>query len=132
MLNEGNQIHNFISSSGYGTVINKGSCSDFLTSYGSGSSSTSQNVTVPLVPVQVPQRWAHKVHVSLPVFGSCSQQAIRYSKLELWTATPHVHDDRPWGSSKKSPWFLTKGKVLRKRLFFLNLKVLRKVLDVNQ
>jgi hypothetical protein len=36
MLNEGNQIHIFISSSG----------SDFLTSYGSGS--TSQKVTVPV------------------------------------------------------------------------------------
>jgi len=50
MLNEGNQIHNFISSSG----------SDFLTSYRSGSGSTSQNVTVPTVPtvpVPVPQRW---------------------------------------------------------------------------
>jgi hypothetical protein len=48
MLNEGNQIHNFISGSG----------SDFLTSYGSGSSSgsTSQKVTVHTVPVQVPQR----------------------------------------------------------------------------
>jgi hypothetical protein len=34
-------IHNFISSSG----------SDFLTSYGSGSGSTSQKVTVPMVPV---------------------------------------------------------------------------------
>jgi hypothetical protein len=41
MLNEGNQIHNFISSSGSGTIIN----------YGSGS--TSQKVTV---PVPVPQR----------------------------------------------------------------------------
>jgi hypothetical protein len=30
-------IHNFISSSGSGTVINYGSGSDFLTSYGSGS-----------------------------------------------------------------------------------------------
>jgi hypothetical protein len=39
MLNEGNQIHNFISSSG----------SDFLTNYGSGS--TSQKVTVPTVSV---------------------------------------------------------------------------------
>ncbi len=46
-LYEGNQIHNFISSSGYGTVINYGSISDFLTSYGSGS--TSKKVTVPLV-----------------------------------------------------------------------------------
>ncbi len=46
-------IHNFISSSGSGTVINYGSGSDFLTSYGSGS--TSQKVTVPTVPVPVPQ-----------------------------------------------------------------------------
>jgi hypothetical protein len=53
MFNEGNQIHNFISSSGSGTVTNYGSGSDFLTSYGSGS--TSQKVTVPTVPVPVPQ-----------------------------------------------------------------------------
>ncbi len=58
MFNEGNQIHNFISSSGSGTIINygSGSGSDFLTSYGSGygSGSTSQKVTVPTVPVPVP------------------------------------------------------------------------------
>jgi hypothetical protein len=41
MLNEGNQIHNFISSSGSGTVINYGSGSDFLVNYGSGSGSGS-------------------------------------------------------------------------------------------
>jgi hypothetical protein len=52
MFNEGNQIHNFMSSSGSGTVTNYGSGSDFLTSYGSGS--TSQKVTVPTVPVPVP------------------------------------------------------------------------------
>jgi hypothetical protein len=43
MFNEGNQIPNFMSSSGSGTVINYGSGSDFLTSYGSygsGSGST--------------------------------------------------------------------------------------------
>jgi hypothetical protein len=51
MLNKENQIHNFISSSGSGTEINYGS--DFLTSYGSGS--TSQKVTVPTVPI--PQHW---------------------------------------------------------------------------
>ncbi len=55
MLNEGNQIHNFMSSSGSGTVINYGSGFDFLTSYCSGSGSTSQKVTVPTVPVPVPQ-----------------------------------------------------------------------------
>ena len=56
MFNEGNQIQNFISSSG--TVINYGSGSDFLTSQGSGygSGSTSQKVTVPTVPVPVPQQ----------------------------------------------------------------------------
>jgi hypothetical protein len=38
MLNERNQMHNFVSSSGSGTVINygSGSGSDFLTSSGSG------------------------------------------------------------------------------------------------
>ncbi len=57
MFNEGNHIHNFMSSSGSGTVINYGSGSDFLTSYGSGygSGSTNQKVTVPTVPVPVPQ-----------------------------------------------------------------------------
>jgi hypothetical protein len=53
MLNEGNQIHNFISSSGSGIVIKYSSSSDFLTSY--GSDSTRQKVTVPTVPV--PQHW---------------------------------------------------------------------------
>ncbi len=57
MLNEGNQIHYFICSSGSGTVINYCSGSNFLTSYGSGSGSTSQKVTVPKVPVPVPQRF---------------------------------------------------------------------------
>jgi hypothetical protein len=51
MFNEGNQIHNFMSSSCSGSVINYGSGSDFLTSYGSGSGSTSQKVTVPTVLV---------------------------------------------------------------------------------
>ncbi len=62
MFIEGNQIHNFMSSSGSGSVINygSGSGSDFLTSYssGSGSGSKSQKVTVPTVPVPVPQHWA--------------------------------------------------------------------------
>ncbi len=49
MFNEGNQIHNFMSSSGSATVIYYGSGSDFLISYGSGSNS--QKVTVPTVTV---------------------------------------------------------------------------------
>jgi hypothetical protein len=73
-LNEDNQIHNFISSSGSGTIISygSGSGSDFLTSYGSGSGSTSQKVTVPRVPVPV------------PVPQHCRQQL-------LLAANPHVH-----------------------------------------
>ncbi len=51
ILNEGNLIHNLISSSGSGTVISYGSGSDFLISYGSGSGSTGQKVTVLTVPV---------------------------------------------------------------------------------
>ena len=58
IFNEGNQIHNLISSSGSETVINYGSGSDFLTNYGSGyvPGSTSQKLPVP-VPVPVPQHW---------------------------------------------------------------------------
>ncbi len=58
VFNEGNQIHNVISSSGTRTVnYGSGSGSNFLTSYGSdyGFGSTSQKVTVPTVPVPVPQ-----------------------------------------------------------------------------
>ncbi len=64
VLNEDNQIHNFISSSGSGTVISYGSGSDFLTSYGSGSGSgsTSKKVTVPTVPVPVPQHWYYTTY----------------------------------------------------------------------
>ncbi len=58
MFDEGNQIHNFMSSYGSGSIINygSGSGSEFLTSYssGSGSGSKSQKVTVPTVPVPVP------------------------------------------------------------------------------
>ncbi len=68
MLNEGNQIHNFISSSGSGTVINYGSGSDFITSYGSssGSGSTNQKVTVPTVPVPVHNAGAKKLGKKSP------------------------------------------------------------------
>jgi hypothetical protein len=45
-FNEGNQIHNVIASSGSGTVIIYGSGSgfDFLTSFGSGSGSTTLDI----------------------------------------------------------------------------------------
>jgi hypothetical protein len=47
MFDEGNQLLNFISSSGYETVINYGSGSDFFTSYGSYGSG-SGSTTLPL------------------------------------------------------------------------------------
>ena len=53
MWNEGNQINNFKSGFGSGTVINYGSGLGFLTSSGSGFAS--QKVKVPTVPV--PQHW---------------------------------------------------------------------------
>jgi hypothetical protein len=65
-----------MSSSGSGTVINygSGSGSDFLTCYGSGygSGSTGQKVTVPTVPVPVPQHYekADK-NVLLATSGEC-------------------------------------------------------------
>ncbi len=59
IFSEGNQIHNFMSSSG----------SDFLTSYGSGfgSGSTNQKVKVPTVPVPVPvpQHWLKSYFASI-------------------------------------------------------------------
>ncbi len=80
LLNEDNQIHNFISSSGSGTVISYGSGSDSLTSYGSGS--TSQKVTVPTVPVQVPvpQHWILPRHFLWPfkkTLKVCCQRCIK-------------------------------------------------------
>ncbi len=70
-LNEGNQIHNSISSSGSGTVINYASGSDFLTSYGSGSAS--QKVTVPIpqhcLQVLVVVRYhTYDYEYALPIF----------------------------------------------------------------
>ncbi len=55
MLNVGNQII-FISSSGSGIAINYDS--DFLRSY--GSSSASQKITVPTVPVSQHSNTVHK------------------------------------------------------------------------
>jgi hypothetical protein len=80
MFKEGNQINNLISSSGSRTVINYGSGSDFLTSYGSGSGSTSQKVTVPTVPVPVPQRCLQALRVLQPDGGG---RAVRLAVDQL-------------------------------------------------
>jgi hypothetical protein len=83
MFNEGNQIHNFMSSSGSVTVINYGSGSS------SGSGSTSQKVTVPMVPVPVPvpQHWGrhfsfHRCFNSQPLYDvrNVSVISLRRSK----------------------------------------------------
>jgi hypothetical protein len=98
MFNEGNQIHYFMSSSGSGTVFNYGSGSDFLTSYGFGSGSTSQKVTVPTVPV--PQHWlrvyrerpqrsklASKIMKKLLLFNSLCCRHMK-STVKVKNATP--------------------------------------------
>ncbi len=79
MCNEGNQIHNFMSNSGSGTVINYGSGSDFLTSYGSGSGSTSQKV-----PVPVPQHWLPVLTVQVNciiIVDMVKKKLARFSRL---------------------------------------------------
>jgi hypothetical protein len=75
ILNEGNRLYNIISSSGFRNVTNYGSDSDFLTSY--GSSSVSQKVTVPTIPVPVPQHYL-EARVSLPLHSvlSCLDEAV--------------------------------------------------------
>jgi hypothetical protein len=92
IFKEGNQIHNSMSSSGSGTVINygSGSGSDFLTSYGSGygSGSTSQKVTVPTVPVPVPvpvpQHWIQIRCQYGSVFISVSGSESKCKHCTFW------------------------------------------------
>jgi hypothetical protein len=88
MFNEGNQIHNFMSSSDSGTVINYGSGSDFLTSYGSGS--TSQKVTVPTVPlpVPVPQHWGKVPHYPADKYIASISLQFFYTEGKR---TEHIH-----------------------------------------
>ncbi len=83
---EQNQIHNFMSSFGSGTVINYGFGSDFLTSYGSGSGSgsTSQKVTVPTVPV--PQHWFIQ---SLPILCWGSESGT--GSVCFWAFRIQIH-----------------------------------------
>ncbi len=109
MFNEGNQIHNLISSSGSGTVINYGSGSDFLTSYGSGygsgygSSSTSKKVTVPTVPVPVPQH-CNRARCLLH-YICCFSACIFTSRQSLYSvdATHTVYLDGPVVGRRERP-----------------------------
>ncbi len=82
MFNEGNQIHNFMSRSGSGTVINYDSGSDFLTSSGSGSGSgsTGQKVTVLTVPVpvHVPQHWFSAALTVFLINSKTEEEKFRY------------------------------------------------------
>jgi hypothetical protein len=108
MFNEGNQIHNFMSSSGSGTVINYGSGSDFLTSYGSGygSGSTSQKVTVPTgpVPVLVPQHCLLTLLTWDPWGGvsSCSKMTGGKPKQ-----TTRNNDSRRYGGPQRKQYVST-------------------------
>jgi hypothetical protein len=103
LFNEENQVYNFMSSSDSGTVINYGSGSDFLTSYGSGygsgSGSTSQKVTVPTVPVPVP----------VPQHWNCGRDLA-----ELWMRSSRVVDR----SSRGVKGSLTRD--FRLQVFFMN------------
>jgi hypothetical protein len=107
MFNEGNQIHNLISSSGSGTVINYGSGSDFLTSYGSGSGSTSQKITVPTVPVPVPQHWYSEQcpldgH-PLVVHHNCTDDTLKIWKF-LFTTTWQSCSELRWRYPESTWW----------------------------
>ncbi len=63
---------------GSGTIINYGSGSNFLTSYSSGSGSTRQKVTVPMVPV--PQHWNR---YSWSVRARCVPAAVCVVRLDV-------------------------------------------------
>jgi hypothetical protein len=69
-----------ISSSGSGTAINYGSCYDFLTSCGSGS--TSQKVTVPTVPVQ--QRLFYVLVLCVVINGTFRRISSRFVRPDNW------------------------------------------------
>ncbi len=100
MFNEGNQIHNFMSSSGSG--------SDFLTSYGSGSGSTSQKVTV---PVPVPQHcknllfcdfiWTFLSFIFENVHTKSKKQKSFFEKSYLFVGVLKVNNGS--GSTTKCP-----------------------------
>ncbi len=51
-----------------GTEINYGSGFNSLTSYGSGSGSTREKVTVPTVPVPVAQHWSQLLPVKAALY----------------------------------------------------------------
>jgi hypothetical protein len=97
-FNEGNQIHNFMSSSGSGSVINygSGSGSDFLTSYSSGSGSKSQKVPV---PVPVPQHCLIASNVTekkgkyVGIYDYKTHEVVlkRSAGEQQLPATPHLH-----------------------------------------
>ncbi len=97
MFNEGNQIHNLISSSGSGTVINYGSGSDFLTSYGSGygSGSTSQKVTVPVPVPQHCSEYGHRLPAILSevsIYIIVDDQTFCHRFLSfIFLSTPNIH-----------------------------------------
>ncbi len=109
-FNEGNQIHNFISSSGSGTVINygSGSGSDFLPRYGSGygSGSTSQKVTVPTVPV--PQHWwvallrIHDILGWIRIWIRGSMPLTNGSGCGCWSGSCHFRHWPSEGANKKT------------------------------
>ncbi len=93
MLNEGNQIYNFLSGSGSGTVINygSGSGSDFLTSYSSGSEGKKLLFLRFRFHNTIPQtvRFFRLPHQQIYTFHQCI--FIIYSAMEpLWVFTGYL------------------------------------------
>ncbi len=93
-LNEGNQIQNFISSSGCGTVINYGSGSDLLTSYGSGSTTLPEMRENAALVVEQRRRIVSCELQLLPVLladngGLLGRQSVRkWTKSDLGLRVP--------------------------------------------
>ncbi len=95
MLNEGKQMHNFMSSSGTGTVINYGSGSDFFTSYGSGSAKSksygsgsgfgSTTLEKRINKPRIPSWFLSVMSTLLAGFGSTGPRGVRVQMV------PYLH-----------------------------------------
>ncbi len=113
MLNEGNQIYNFISSSGSGTIISYGSGSDFLTSYASGP--------VPLVKKLRFRFRFHNAACGTAGLRGC-RPAWRASAVVVWS---RAKDPRLAESPKCGEGIIrmvrVSGNAIKKKICFVNL-----------
>ncbi len=114
MFIEGNQIHNFMSSSGSGTLINYGSGSDFLTSYGSGSGSTTLPLRVCRPVVADSYHIVEQQDLDLIEVKSRIRICIKLKNwVQIWFADPQSLDS----SLSRKVWINTLPSVFRMQLF---------------